>query len=173
MRRLARRSVLATCLGVLTSGAMAQPMGPGGGPGYRSGGPGYMGGPHGPMMGRGGGGMGYRFADPASYLDALKSELGIAATQEKAWNEYAAVVNGAAAQMRAIHQSMWESMYNATWEERRDMMNRTFRAREQAFKMVEDAAKALMPALSERQQGKADIVLPGTARRGGYRYHWR
>ena len=169
MRGLGRRSMLAVFLGAFTSAATAQPMGPG----YRGGGPGPMGGPHGPMMGGGPAGMGHRFSDPASYLEALKSELGITAAQEKAWKAYADAISGAAAQMRAIHQTMWESMYTATWEERRDMMNRAFQAREQAFKAVADAAKALMPALNERQQGQAEIILPGMARRSGFRYRGR
>ena len=104
------------------------------------------------------------FGGHAAYLAGIKTELGITAAQEDAWKTYAEFVNGTATQMQALHQSMWEAMNTATWEERRDMMNRAFQARQQAFQTVHDAALALLPSLSERQKGKADIILPGLAR---------
>lgn len=170
MRTLSRRLLLVGGLGLLSGGAFAQPMGPGGpGPGP---GPGPVpGGPRGPgMMGPGGmmgrGGMGRHFGDQAAYLDGVKAELRITEAQGPAWKTYADAVTAAGAQMQALHQSMWDSMGTATWEERRDMMNRAFQARQQAFQSVHDAAQALLPSLSELQKGKAEYILPGLARRG-------
>lgn len=159
MRILSRR-LLVGGLGLLSGGAMAQPMGPGG-PGAGTG----PGGPRGPgMMGRGG--MGRHFGDQAAYLDGVKAELRITEAQGPAWKTYADAVTAAGAQMQALHQSMWDSMGTATWEERRDMMNRAFQARQQAFQTVHDAALALLPSLTDLQKGKAEYILPGLARRG-------
>lgn len=127
-------------------------------------GPGGMG-PGGMGGGMGGGMMG-RFGDPATYLAGIKAELRITEAQEAAWKTYAEAVSGAAGQMQAMHQTMWEAMGTATWEERRDMMNRAFQARQQAFQIVHDAAQALLPSLTDYQKGKAEYILPGLARRG-------
>jgi hypothetical protein len=157
MNELSRRFLLTVSLGAMGAAALAQP-GPGGpGPGRP--------GPGGPGMMMRHGPMGPNFTDQATYLASLKSEIGITEAQEAAWKTYTDVVTGTAAQMQALHQSMWEAMGTATWEERRDMMNRAFEARQQAFQTVHDAALALLPALSERQKGKAEVILPGLARR--------
>lgn len=157
MRVISRRFMVNLGLGAvagaaLAGGAAAQPMGPGGG------GPG--------MMGRGRGGMGRHFGDQAAYLDGVKAELAITEAQAAAWKTYADVAATAGTQMQALHQSMWEAMGTATWEERRDMMNRSFQARQQIFQSVQDAAQALLPSLSDRQKGMAEYILPGLARRG-------
>ncbi len=159
MRELTRRFLAAAGLGTVAVAAVAQPMGPGmmgGGRGMMGGGPGMMGRGMGPQS----------FADAGAYLDGVKAQLGITEAQAGAWKTYADAVVGAWSQMQTLHQSMWESMPTATWEERRDMMNRAFQARQQAFQSVHDAALALMPVLSERQQGRAEVILPGLARRG-------
>ena len=116
------------------------------------------------MMGSGPGMMG-RFGDSAAYLDGVKGELGITEAQGAAWKAYADTVSTAATQMQAMHASMWDAMGTATWEERRDMMNRAFQARQQAFQAVHDAAQALLPLLTDLQKGKAEYILPGLARR--------
>lgn len=106
------------------------------------------------------------FADPASYLDALKTQLGISSTQEPAWNEYADAVKSAATQMRAAHETMYGSMGTASWRERRDMMNRMFETRQQVWDTVHAAAQKLLPSLSAEQRATASATLPGL-RAGG------
>lgn len=145
-----RRGLLGVALaGLAVPAALAQP---GPGPG---GGPGMMGG------GRMGGGMMGGGWDPASYLERLKERLAITAAQEPAWAAYADVVNGTAETMRALHQSVYESMGTATWEERRNMMNTMFDARHEAQKNVVEAADKLLGQLDPAQQRQAQQVLPG------------
>lgn len=118
------------------------------------------------MMGGVGPGMGGAFADPASYLDGLKTQLGISSTQQPAWNEYAGSLKAAATQMRVAHETMYDAMGTATWRERRDMMNRMFETRQQVWDTVHAAAQKLLPSLSAEQQAKASATLPGL-RAGG------
>jgi hypothetical protein len=56
-------------------------------------------------------------------------------------------------------------MGTGTWEERRDMMNRMFEAREQAFDTVHGAAEKLLPSLDASQRAMAATRLPGLADR--------
>ncbi len=161
MTRLTAAAVLMGCALVGGSGlVLAQPMMGG-----------MMRGPGPGMMGRGGWG----YADPASYLAALKADLGVTPAQEPAWNEYAETVKGVAAQMQGTHQTMYEAMGSASWEERRDMMNRMFDARQQAFNTVHTAAEKLLASLDASQRSKAASRLPGLAgpgrhmMMGGYR----
>ena len=172
-RRLAVGLVAAIGLG---SAAQAQPMGPGGavppGPGMmgQGMGPGAMGpgamgqGPTGQgMRGPGMMGRGMAYGDPAAYLDGLKRQLGITAPQEPAWNDYAEAVKGVAGQMRDQHQIMFDAMGTATWQERRDMMNRMFESRQQAMATVHEAAEKLLPTLTTAQKTSAQRILPGLA----------
>ena len=105
----------------------------------------------------------WSFSDPASYLAALKADLGVTPAQEPAWNEYAETVKGSAAQMQGAHQTMYEAMGSASWQERRDMMNRMFEARQHAFDTVQTAAEKLLASLDASQQKKAATRLPGLA----------
>ncbi len=114
------------------------------------------------------------FSDPASYLAALKADLGVRPAQEPSWNEYVETVTSVAAQMQGTHQTMYEAMGSASWQERRDMMNRMFEARQQAFNTVHAAAEKLLPSLDAAQRTKAATRLPGLAgsghsMMGGYR----
>ncbi len=111
--------------------------------------------------------MGIGFGDPAGYLDALKTNLGITPAQEQAWQGYADTVTGVAAQMQGAHQIMYDAMGTATWQERRDMMNRMFEAREKAFAAVHEAAQILLPSLTPPQRTRAAGMLPGLGGRGG------
>jgi hypothetical protein len=122
---------------------------------------GFMHGQHPGMMGQGLG-----FADPAGYLNGLKVALGITAVQEPAWNEYADTVKGAAGQMQGTHQTMFDAMGTATWQERRDMMNRMFEVRQASYDKVHTAADKLLPALDASQRTKAETRLPGLAAPG-------
>lgn len=132
--------------------AAAQPaVGPG--RGMMGGGPGMMG-------GRGPGMMG-GYWNTGTYLDALKSQLGITAQEEPAWKEYADTVSGAGVQMQGLHQTMFESMGTASWQERRNMMDQMFKARQQAYDTVHDAATKLLSALDPAQKTKARSILPG------------
>lgn len=155
MRLMTRRAVFGSALVAVAGAALAQP-----GPGmmHGRGGPGRMGGgPMGSGPGRGPGMM----ADPAGYLDALKAQLAITAAQEPAWGAYADVVKTSAAQMQDVRNSMWQAMDTATWQERRDMMNRAFEAHQQNFTAVHEAAAKLEPSLTPNQRAKAAAILPG------------
>ena len=153
MRQTLAATALAGVLSLATGIAMAQPM---------------MGGPGRFMHGQGPGmmGHGWGFADPAGYLSSLKVALGITAAQEAAWNEYADTVKGAAGQMQGAHQVMFDAMGTATWQERRDMMNRMFEVRQGSFDQVHAAAEKLLPALDASQRAKAETRLPGLAAPG-------
>jgi hypothetical protein len=106
------------------------------------------------------------FSDVSAYADSLKVQLGITTAQEPAWNEYASTLKGVAAQMQGVHQTMWEAMNTATWQERRDMMNRTFDARQAAFDTVHVAALKLEPTLTPAQRSQATSMLPGLRAQG-------
>jgi hypothetical protein len=69
--------------------------------------------------------------------------------------------------MQGLHQTMFESMGTASWQERRTQMNQMFDARQQASEMVRDAANKLLPALDPAQQAKARSILPGLRIRRG------
>lgn len=155
---MGRRALLVMSLSALAGLATAAFAQQGPGP---SRGPGMMGGG---MMG--GGMMGGLWTTPR-YLDALKTELGISAAEEPAWKDYADTVNGVSEQLQGLHQSMFEAMGTASWEERRDLMNGMFEARRQAYDTVREAAGKLMGSLSPDQQKKAQYMLPGLAGRHG------
>lgn len=126
--------------------AAAQPLGPGPG-----------------MMGRGGPGMMGGYWNTGTYLDALKSQLGITADQEPAWKQYTDVVSGAGNQMQGFHQTMFESMGTASWQERRNLMNQMFQARQQAYEAIHAAATKLLLIMDPAQKSKAQSILPGLA----------
>ena len=114
-----------------------------------------------PGSGTGMGGMGpglaRGFTDPATHLDELKADLEITPAQEPAWKDYADTVEGVATQMQGAHQTM-DAMGTATWEERRDMMNRMCAT---ACEMVQAAAQKLLPSLTPTQRTRATTSLPG------------
>ena len=148
-RRVLLGATLASLAGAATV-ALAQ-TGPGRGP-MRGRGRG--------MMGGGGSMMGAPWTT-GSYLESLKGELGITAAQEPAWKEYTDTVSGAAETMQAMHQTMYESMGTASWEERQNMMNAMLQARQGAFDSVREAAQKLTAALDPEQKKRADQALPG------------
>jgi hypothetical protein len=134
--------------------AVAQPtVGPG--PGMMGNrGPGMMGGPGGIMGGN---------WNTSSYLEGLKTQLAITPNEEAAWKEYADTGSGVGEQMQGLHQTMFDSMGTASWQERRNLMNQMFQARQQAFDTVHEAATKLMSALNPSQKVKAQSILPGLA----------
>ncbi len=155
---IGRRAVFGTILAVVTGGvAMAQPMtGPNRGPSGGAG-PGMMGGGmmHGDSAMMGGS------WNTGTYLSTLKTEIGITPRQEPAWKDYAEAVSGTAEQMQGLHQTMFDAMGTASWQERRTMMNRMFEARQQAFDTVHEAAEKLLPVLDPGQRTTARRSLPG------------
>ncbi len=155
-RSVARRSLLGSALIVSLAApvAVAQMGGGGGAPGAMGGG----------RMGRGM--MGGRWNMPR-YLDALKTRLAITPEQETLWKEYANTVAGVAEQMQGAHQTMYEAMGTATWEERQQMMNEMFQARQQAARTVHEAAVKLLAGLTPEQKTQAETLLPGLAFRPG------
>lgn len=176
-RNLARRLLIGATVSTLSGLAIAAVAQPATGPG-RSGGGGYgprmmgtgngtgmMGGGRGPGMVNGGGGPGMMGGDwnTNNYLASLKTELGITPKEEPAWKDYADTVSGIGEQMQGLHQTMFDAMGTASWQERRDMMNQMFQARQQASDTVQDAATRLMSALDPAQKTKARLMLPGFA----------
>ena len=109
-------------------------------------GPGMMGGDHGKMG---------SYRNTASYLDGLKKQLAITPKEEPAWKEYAETVSSVGEQMQGLHQTMFESMGTASWQERWNMMNQMVQTRQQAFDMVHEAANRLLLALDPAQKAKA------------------
>jgi hypothetical protein len=109
----------------------------------------------------GGPGFGRGINDPASYLASLKTELAISSSQEAAWTDYAETVQGVTSQMQAMRSGAYGAMNNATWQERRDMMNGMVASRGEAQRIVQEAARKLLTALTPAQQAKADRMLPG------------
>lgn len=151
MRGIITTVVVAGALSVGAGLTLAQPMmGQGG----------FM---HGQGPGPGMMGRGWGYADSSAYLSDLKTTLSITQAQEPAWNEYTDTVKGVAEQMQGVHQSMYEAMGTADWQERRDMMNRMFEARQAAFDSVHAAAEKLLPSLDASQRAKAQTRLPGLA----------
>lgn len=136
--------------------ALAQPYGPG--PGGRMG-PGM-----GPGMGMGRGAMAFGNID--DYLASLKTRLAILPAQEAAWAGYAATLKEAATQLQGVHQTMWDAMDTADWQERQGMMNRALESRQAVFDSVRTAAQKLAPALTPTQRDQAAWMLPGLRARG-------
>ncbi|HLY88919.1 MAG TPA: Spy/CpxP family protein refolding chaperone [Acetobacteraceae bacterium] len=119
-------------------------------------GPGMMGGGMGPGMMGG-------YWNTASYLDGLKTRLGITAGQEPVWKDYSDTVTGVGEQMQALHQTMFEAMGTASWQERRNLMDSMFQTRQQASDTVHQAAIKLVAALAPAQKERAQQILPGLA----------
>lgn len=162
--KLAAASVL---LAAGTGLAVAQGPGPGG---Y---GPGMMWG-NGPGPGAWSGGAGRRFS--AARLDGLRQTLKITTAQRPAWDHYVKAVMDA-------HEQAWNGMrsamqpgaiMNLTPDQRFAFMQDMLDLRKKTFESEKSAAQALLPHLSEYQQGQASMVLPGLAQAGyglGYGRH--
>lgn len=155
---IGRRVVFGTALALLAGAGTSSAQPVGGGPRGPGGGPG---------MGPGGGpGFGRGLNDARSYLAGLKTELGITPAQEAAWAAYSDVVIRSADAMQEAHAGVFGAMQTATWQERRDMMNGMFAARDTVHAQVDDAAQALLPHLTTAQRSKAQASLPGLIARG-------
>jgi hypothetical protein len=135
-----------------TMGGPGMMQGPGmmGGPGMMQG-PGMMGGPG--MM-QGPGMMGQQGVNPAERLAAVKTELGITADQEAAWNSYAEALQAHVAQGQTMHQSMWSGQgYDP------DAHNAQHRAMWESRQQVANALQNLHSVLTPQQQQQARTLL--------------
>ena len=70
-------------------------------------------------------------------------------------------VQGMATRMRAMHAGAFEKIQTATLEERQDMMNGMFASRNEAHRLVAEAAQTLLPSLTPEQKTKSATSLPG------------
>jgi hypothetical protein len=96
-------------------------------------------------------------------LDGLKAALGITAAQEPAWDDYAAMVNGVATQMRMVLDIVHQSMETATTAQRADLAGRLVEARRRASVAMREATDDLLAALEPAQRSIATARLPGAA----------
>ncbi|HTQ71062.1 MAG TPA: hypothetical protein VMH92_06170 [Acidocella sp.] len=156
-----------------------EPPGYGYGPGMMGGGmmPGWGGKPGPGMMGGwGGAGAGpSHWGGPsvsiADRLAALKDELNITAGETDAWNTYAAAVTAAEKSFADAAGSLWHAPASGamTPDQRFDAMTKMVALMKQGYDQKKAAADALMPHLTQYQQGQASEILPGLAtRRGGW-----
>ncbi len=113
------------------------------------------------MMGEGPGHMmmGERFSEHR--LDALKSEIGIAASQEEVWKAYVTAVQTTGNAMRTTHMTMMDQNSFKTLPERLDAQAAMMAAHQDAMKTVRDATLALYEKLDETQKKKADDLILG------------
>jgi hypothetical protein len=131
------------------------------------GGPNGMG--PGMMMGMGGGHgpIGGGFADPATNLASLKTELGITAEQEPAWAAYTKVVQETATSIKAQHQSLDRTaIHNMSEQDRQTFMTQMREQHEKAFEPVKTMAEKLLTALDDTQKTRAKAILPGLVPHG-------
>jgi hypothetical protein len=120
------------------------------------------------MMGGWGGPEG-RWGGPKVSIDdrlaALKDELKITSGQTDAWNTYAAAVKAAESNFSDAMKGLWQPAGNGmmTPDQRFDAMTKMVAQMKQAYDQKKAAADALMPRLTQYQQGQASEILPGLA----------
>jgi LTXXQ motif family protein len=107
---------------------------------------------HGMMMGR-------KFGEER--LNALKDELAITATQQKAWDDYAKSVNTAVDSMRETHKNMMSGDIPKTLPERIAFHENMMTARLEDMKTTDAATLTLYNALDANQKKKADELILG------------
>jgi hypothetical protein len=108
------------------------------------------------MMGHGPRG----FADPASRLALLKTELGVTAAQSPAWDSYVKTVEDTSAAMRAKLQATGRpALRDMSPEDRARFRTEMQAEREQAASTVNAAATKLAAALDDGQKAKAVTIL--------------
>lgn len=128
-----------------------------------------MGSPHGMGMGMGGGHgpMAGGVMDPAAHLAGLKTDLGITAGQEPAWDSYAKVLADAAAAMMSQHAGVdMSAMHSMSHQDRQTRMTQMRDQHAAAFPAIKAAAETLLAALDDAQKAKAKDILPGVAEHG-------
>ena len=133
------------------------------------------------MMGRGMMGMGMMARYPNGYLAFLKTEIGINAKQEKAWDTFAKALKEQAAAMqshraamhgrRAGHMARGSRMgpgmkgygngQSTPLPEALDQRIQAEQARIESLKALRDAAGPLYATLSDEQKAKANQLLGG------------
>jgi hypothetical protein len=118
-------------------------------------------------MGAGHGEMGGHFGNPAAHLAALKTELGITAQQEAAWDAYAKTVEDTATSMRVQRQGVdMKAMHDLSDKDRQAFMAGMREQHDKAFAGIKAAAEKLQIALDDTQKVKAKEILPGLAAHG-------
>ena len=114
---------------------------------------------HGPGMGG--------FADPAAHLGALKTEIGIKAEQQAAWDAYAKVVRDTATSMQEHRQHVdRDAVHKMEPKQRQDFAASMQTQRREAFEKVKAAAETLLTTLDDAQKAKASGILPGLVASG-------
>jgi hypothetical protein len=118
------------------------------------------------MMGMGGAHsrMAGAFGAPPARLASLKTELGITAQEEPAWDAYAKAVQNAAMSMKGPHDGM--AMHSMSDQDRQTFMTQMRDQHEKVFAPVKAAAEQLLGALDDAQKTKAKEILPGLVPHG-------
>jgi hypothetical protein len=123
-------------------------------------------GPHGfrgQGAGPGPGGHGHTqsLVDPTD-VEALKREIGITATQEQAWNEYASSLEETASTVRALREGVdREAVLAMSPADRFEFVKGMREQAEKRREVLKAAAEKLVAVLDEAQKAVAQEVLPG------------
>ena len=107
------------------------------------------------------------FADPASRLGTLKTEIGIKAEQQTAWDAYAKVVQDTATSMQEHREHVdRDAVHKMEPKQRQDFAAAMLKQRQEAFEKVKAAAETLLTKLDDAQKAKASGILPGLVAAG-------
>ncbi len=134
---------------------------------------GQMGQGHGGRMGQGHGrhGKGNRMgqhADASERLKTVKSEIGIRAEQETAWETYAKVVTEISEERRSYRELIdRDAVHKMDPTDRQAFQKSMQEQRDASFAKVRAAADALIAQLDDVQKDKASQILPGLATQNG------
>lgn len=115
------------------------------------------------MMGPGMMGPGMMMGDQSdSYLAYAKTQIGLEASQEQAWNAYITAIHDAAQTMADYRQTMMTAHMQGqmSMPDMQAQMLTFMEARTAAAKDINKAAKALYEKLTPQQRTIADRVLP-------------
>lgn len=108
-------------------------------------------------------GRGSTQADPAR-IETLKSELGIASTQEPAWANYVKALQDAAAARKTVRENVTrEDVDKMSPQDRYAFVTKMREQRQKQSEAVKTAVEQLVATLDDRQKAKAREILPGLA----------
>ena len=114
------------------------------------------------MMGhRGMAGMMRMMSNPMvqARLAYVKAELEITDAQAPAWTAYSDATIAQVDSMRAMHDTMFQTMKSASALERMDARIKAMEAMIEGLRAMKPAAEALYKVLTAEQQKKADVLL--------------